>query len=328
MALISGVIRSAHEGVDHAGEGGTDDHGHGQVEQVPPQQELLELLHHGRVLLARRSSVLAPSTRSTRSARRRHRELRADRRGPRPASDRWSARCTPRRPGVEQPVHHRPVVGVRRDRCHQAPPWMVLGDPPAVGQGSPRSRQLARPRWGPAACWRPTVVGLAGPSGCGRPGIQVTVGTWWVDPPRKANGPGGGGSCSSSMIGSTLIQPVPSPPDAAMCAEELGVVVGHELELERSAPGHVWRSRTPSGQRVRARPRHESGSPPAGRTTNLEKPTARNCSSMRPQPVDPHRAPPVRGRRPRRRDPSARADAAATSGRVRRPMDTPKCSGS
>ena len=40
-ALISGVTRSGD--LNHRGEGGPDDHGHGQVEQVPPQQELLEL---------------------------------------------------------------------------------------------------------------------------------------------------------------------------------------------------------------------------------------------------------------------------------------------
>ena len=54
---------------------------------------------------------------------------------------------------------------------------------------------------GPEACCRPTVVGLTVPLGARRPGIQVTVGTLWVDPPRKANGPGAGGSYSSSITG-------------------------------------------------------------------------------------------------------------------------------
>ena len=123
--------------------------------------------------------------------------------------------------GLQQPVDDHGIVGLRRHLSHQSPPGVVLGDPPSFGKraSGSRSRQATL---GPEACCSPTVVGLAVPSAAGFPGIQVTVGTWWVDPPRKANGPGGGGSCSSSMTGSMLIHPVPLATTSAIWARSRG----------------------------------------------------------------------------------------------------------
>ena len=176
--------------------------------------------------------------------------FRTARSGPTRSSDRSSG---PSRPTVaarsSQSMtvrigRHRPGPGATSPRRG----WSWVTRHPS-GSGTPRSRSRQASR-GPTRAASPTVVGLTRPVRRRRPGIQVTVGTWWVEPPRKANGPGGGGSCSSSMIGATLIQPVPRASHLGHLGEEPGVVVGDELELERAGCGSRLEVEDRLGQRL------------------------------------------------------------------------------
>ena len=139
----------AHEGVHHTGERGADDHGHRQVEQVAPQQKLLELLHHAASAPCPRSAPLAhqdcrrhgPATSPTaaavggRSSAGRNRQApRVDRRGPTPPSDRWPGPYRPQRPVRSSQSITVARCDVGGHHGHQAPAGMVLGDPPPLGQ--------------------------------------------------------------------------------------------------------------------------------------------------------------------------------------------------
>ena len=139
------------------------------------------------------------------------------------------------------------------------------------GTGRPRSRSCQ-------ATLRPRGVLQADGGGLGAPGrrrclpgIQVTVGTLWVDPPRKANGPGGGRLVL--LVDDRLRVDPPGPaglrPSAIWASSSASSWATNSNSIG-PGPAHVWRSSDAVGQGLELgpprvgrcqRPDHELGEP-------------------------------------------------------------------